>query len=148
MDELDKRIVSRLQESIPIEPEPYVKIAKELEIGEEELMERIRSLMERGVVRRIAPILNTQNVGVYSTLIALKVGREDIDEVAERVNSYEEVSHNYEREHEYNMWFTVSAPTQERLERIISEIEALGYPMLNLPTVRTFKINVRFNMDD
>ena len=146
MDELDRRIINKLQVSIPLEPEPYAEVSQQLGMGEDELMDSIRALMKEGTIRRIAPILNAQSIGVHSTLVALKVQEEKIDEVAERVNSYEEVSHNYEREHEYNMWFTVSAPTPERLERILSEIEALGYPMLNLPTVKSFKINVRFDV--
>jgi len=146
VDELDRRIVDVLHTGFPLEAEPYAKIARELGISEEELMDRVRSLMERGIIRRIAPILNTQRVGVCSTLVALKVPSEEMERVAERINSYEEVSHNYEREHEYNMWFTVSAPNQRRLEQILSDISALGYPMLNLPTVKVFKINVRFDI--
>jgi len=143
---LDKKIVDVLHTGFPLETEPYAKIARELGISEDELMHRVRSLMERGIIRRIAPLLNTQRMGVCSTLIALKVPREQMEKVAERINGYDEVSHNYEREHEYNMWFTVSAPDQRRLEQILSDIRALGYPMLNLPTVKVFKINVRFDI--
>jgi len=146
VDGFDRRIINKLQVSVPLEPEPYAEISHQLGMSEDELMDRIRVLMKEGTIRRIAPILNAQSIGVHSTLVALKVQEEKIDEVAESVNRYDEVSHNYEREHEYNLWFTVSAPNPERLERILSEIEALGYPMLNLPTVKSFKINVKFDV--
>lgn len=104
-------------------------------------------MKNEGIIRRIGPIINTRGIGGTNTLAAVKVPADQIDRAAAVINRYDEVSHNYLRNEEYNIWFTVSAPTQERLDRILSEIQTeLGCPLLDLPTIQQFKIQVNFHV--
>lgn len=150
MEEIDLRLLSLVQEGFPLTPRPFRDLGEVLGLGEREVIERLDALQERGLVRRIGPILDMRRLGRSGILAALKVSRDEADELAKIVNQYQEISHNYLRPNEsgYNMWFTVSA-TEERIQEVLAEIRrSTGRRMLVLPTGRIFKIGVKFDIMD
>lgn len=147
LDDLDKAILNEIQVDFPMAEQPFRELAANLGSTEDEVISRIKRLVQEGAIRRIGPILNVKNTGGESTLAAVKVPEERIEEVANIISSYGEVSHNYLRPAEYNVWFTVSAPDRDRLALILEEIETrTGCPLIDLPTLRLFKIGVKFNV--
>ncbi len=147
LDETDKNILNAIQFDFPLDVKPFEKLGEQLEIKEEELLRRIQRLNAAGAIRRIGPIINTKKLGGVSTLAAVSVPEANIDKVAEYINQYPEVSHNYLRPDKYNIWFTVSADDENRLNEILEDIEKeTDCPLINLPTVRLFKIGVMFNI--
>jgi Transcriptional regulators len=147
LDEIDRKLINLIQLNFPISKNPFEEIAETIGTTEEIVLLKLNRLKENGIVRRIGPIINTRGIGGTNTLAAVKVSKDEIDKAAAVINKYDEVSHNYLRNEEYNIWFTVSAPTQERLDQILSEIqEELNCPLLNLPTVNQFKIQVNFHV--
>ena len=147
LDQIDKDILNTIQLDFPLEANPFEKLGEQLDIPEDELIRRIERLKSAGAIRRIGPIINTKKTGGISTLVAAKVPEQKIDEVAEIINRYSEVSHNYLRPAEYNIWFTMAAPSEERIMQILDELKAeTGCELINLPTKRLFKIGVKFDI--
>ena len=147
LDEADKKILNAIQIDFPLVHRPFKQLGDMLGLHEEEVMNRIKRLQTEGAIRRIGPIINTKKTGGISTLVALKAPADRVDEVAQIINGYEEVSHNYLRPSEFNIWFTLSADTETRMQEILSEIsQRTGCKVMNLPTKRLFKIGVKFNI--
>ncbi|HWQ66148.1 MAG TPA: Lrp/AsnC family transcriptional regulator [Methanospirillum sp.] len=149
MDQIDLLLLNALQEEFPLVHNPWETIGIQIGISGEHVLTRIRMMEKIGVLRGISPTLESAKRGTtVSTLIALKVPEERITDIAAVISGYPEVSHNFRREHEYNLWFTLAAASPNRIHEIIDEIlsrtgiqpEAL----LNLKTERRFKIDVRF----
>ncbi len=148
MDEVDRRLLSAVQDRFPITSRPFEVLGEAIGISEVETLERLERLQKGGLVRRIGPILDMRKLGCSGVLVALKVSEKEADTIAQAVNQYPEVSHNYLRPNEtgYNLWFTVSAD-EKRIDAILDEIGSrTGKNMLVLPTLRIFKIGVRFNI--
>ncbi len=147
-EEIDLRLLSLVQEKFPLTPRPFQELGRLLGLEEREVIERLNCLQKEGLVRRIGPILDLRRLGRSGILAALLVSLDEADEMAEFVNQYPEVSHNYLRPNPsgYNMWFTVSA-TEERIQEVLAEIrKSTGRKMLVLPTGRIFKIGVKFDI--
>ena len=147
LDDIDKKILNAIQINFPLVHRPFEELGKSLGLKEEDVISRIKRLQKEGAIRRIGPIISTKKTGGMSTLVAMKVPPERVDEVAGIINGYEEVSHNYLRPADFNIWFTLSAESGERVNEILNELsEKTGCELRNLPTKRLFKIGVKFNI--
>ena len=147
LDEIDRKLINLIQLNFPVSVHPFLEIANEVGTTEEIVISKLSRLKNEGIIRRIGPIINTRGIGGTNTLAAVKVPNNMVDKAAAVINKYDEVSHNYLRNEEYNVWFTVSAPTQARLDQILNEIQTeLDCPLLNLPTIKQFKIQVNFHV--
>lgn len=144
MDALDKQIVTLIQSGFPVSGQPYADIGEKVGISEAEAISRIKAIKESGEIRRMGASFDSRKLGYTSTLCAVHVPPEKMEAAVEAVNSYHNITHNYERNHYYNMWFTVIAPSRERILEILHDIEekaGVG-PIINLPATRLFKIQV------
>lgn len=149
LDELDRRILNIIQAGFPIHHSPYAEMARQIgNVSEHEVHSRVLDLINRGVIRRLGAVFDTKRLGFMSTLIAMRVPEERIDEVGELVSSYNGVSHNYKREHPYNLWFTLAAASRQELMATIEDIKRRTgiEDLLYLPTVRMHKIFVNFEL--
>ena len=148
MDEMDRMILNEIQSHFPIEARPYQVLAEKLGCSEEEVLQRVQDLKDREVIRRIGANCNSRKLGYTSTLCAAKVPSRLMARFVEVVNSYMGVTHNYRRDHDYNIWFTLIAPSEEKIERILREIvELTGVgEVMSLPAERLFKIQVDFEV--
>jgi len=150
LDDLDRRLLGVIQEHFPIDERPYLQIARQIGSTQVEVLDRMKALVDRGIIRDISPVFDLQKLGYCSTLAALDVPAERLDEVTRIVNAREEVTHNYLREGEPNLWFTVIAESPEALQRVLDEIarEAGCGPVANFPAQRKFTARVVFDFGD
>jgi DNA-binding Lrp family transcriptional regulator len=148
MDSTDKKLLNLLQREFPLVTEPYAFLADRLGISELETMGRVEALVKQKVLRKIGASVAPRTIGRTTTLVAAKVGPEKLDAVAEKVSAYPEVTHNYGREHEFNLWFTLVCRDREEIGRICGEIEKLDgvEGLLELPATHLFKLDVFFDM--
>jgi DNA-binding Lrp family transcriptional regulator len=148
LDELDRLILNEIQSHFPIESRPYLVLAQKLGSSEDEIMLRVQNLKDREVIRRIGANFNSRKLGYTSTLCAARVKPEQVERFVDVVNGYSGVTHNYRRDHTYNVWFTLIAPSEEEIERILQEIsEESGVGgTISLPAERMFKIQVDFEL--
>jgi DNA-binding Lrp family transcriptional regulator len=148
MDETDKKLLNDIQWVFPLADRPYAEIAAKHGMSEEEVMLRISALKGMGLVRQINAIFDTRRLGYKSALIAFAVKPDRLDAVAEKVNEHPGVSHNYERNHEYNMWFTLAVPPDAEMKDELDRMAALDgvvkYRLL--PTLKMYKIGVKLDM--
>jgi siroheme decarboxylase len=152
-DTLDIRILDALQQDIPLVSHPWEEIAGRLGITEPVLLARLEQLRSSGILRGISPILESRPLGLTAaTLVALPVPEERIHEVAALISQYPEVSHNFRRNHWYSVWFTLSAKDEGALHAVLDEIlTRTGFShdgILNLPTTKKIKIDVRFPLGE
>lgn len=144
---LDRKVLNRLQEEIPIEPRPFRALAQDLGMSEEELLKRISGMKGRGIIRSYAASLDHRRLGFKSTLLALKVPEGEIEEVARGLVKYKEVTHCYLRQGEYNLW-VVFIYKEKEFGRFLKRLTArLGSAnILNLRTLRQFKLRTRLRV--
>ena len=146
LDPLERRLLNDFQRDLPLSPTPFADIAAQLGVGEDEVIAALERLREAGAVSRVGPVFRTHRVGA-STLAAMAVPPERLEEVAELVNGYTEVNHNYEREHRFNLWFVATAPDEAHLERVLAEIERRsGIGVMSLPMLDDYHIDLGFDL--
>jgi DNA-binding Lrp family transcriptional regulator len=148
LTKLQKQLCNALQDGLPICPKPYDDLAEYLNNNEKTVLQEIRELKRAGVIRRICALINHRALGMTSTLVAAHIPKENLPEVTEAVNALESVSHNYLREHYYNLWFTLQAESAEQIEVTISNLSGrFGIDFHSLPVKRVFKLDVRFDAE-
>ena len=148
MEKEDRTILNEIQKKFPITHRPYLNLARKLKLREKDVLERVQKLKDAGIIRRIGASFSAKAVGFSSTLCAAKVPAGKIEEFVSAVNTYPGVTHNYEREGEFNIWFTLIAADGPSIEAILRRIRqelSLGAgDVLNLPMKRVFKLDARF----
>ncbi len=148
MDRIDRMILEIMQRDFPVESRPWARIASETGISEAEVIQRVQALKNEGIIRRIGAVFDSKKLGFYSTLCAAKVNPERLEEVAEYVSRYPGVTHNYERDGEYNLWFTLTARSEEEAVKQVKDIEKnCGVRILVLPARKVYKIQVVLSVD-
>ena len=148
IDDTNKAILNKIQLDFPIDARPYRVLAQQLGLTEEGLMDRICKMKEKSLIRRIGGNFSPDRLGYFSTLCAAKVADEKIDLFTHTVNAYPGVTHNYMREHAFNIWFTFIAPSRELIKTRLDDISRKTgvHPILNLPATRVFKISANFKL--
>jgi DNA-binding Lrp family transcriptional regulator len=145
LDATDRAVVNRLQDGLPIVDRPYAAVAHELGLREDDLLARLRRLLEEGVLSRFGPMYHAERMGGGLSLAAMAVPADRFEAVAETVNAFPEVAHNYARDHALNMWFVLASEDPERLPAAIREIEeATGLTVHDMPKRREFYVGLRF----
>ena len=145
MDEIDKKILNLIQEEFPLAERPFAAIGKQAGISEREAVKRVKTLKEKGIIRRIGPILERKKLGYVSVLCGVHVDDNAITEVAREINGLTGVTHNYEREGDLNLWFTITKKTIGEIDRALSDLEkAHGLRVYRFPEKKTFKIKTYF----
>lgn len=149
LSEADRRLLKAMQEGFLPVPNPFEEVGTRLGLTENEVIAGLRRLKESGAIRRLGAIIDSRKIGYTGTLCAMKIPEERIPEAAAVVNSFSEVTHNYVREGDFNVWFTVLAPSSARIEEILDTIkkETNVTELLNLPARRIFKIRVNFDLE-
>jgi len=151
LDALDRRLLNVMQGSFPIAARPYEHVAALAEIGEQEAMERVRRLLQKRIIRQVTPIFDTRALGYSSMLVAAKVDPEYPHRAAQVINSHPGVSHNYLRNHDFNLWFTIATEPDSKLGldgtlEVLAR-EAQAESVRQLPTLRLFKIRMDLDME-
>jgi len=144
MDEIDKHIVNTLQDGFPICDAPYRQVATQLGLTEQDLINRLKALLDNGTLTRFGPLFNAEQMGGALTLAAVKAPIERFDEITEIINSFPEVAHNYARSHDLNMWFVIATETPEQIQQTISAIEQqTGLTVYNMPKNKEYFVNLK-----
>lgn len=147
MDSLDIQIINTLQGGFPVCDRPYAVVADRLCTTESELMRRIDDLLHNGVLSRFGPMFNVDRMGGAMTLCAMSVPAKDFSVVTDFVNSFDEVAHNYAREHTLNMWFVVAAENPARIREVLREIEKrTGLAVYDMPKQEEYFVGLKFNI--
>lgn len=148
LDEADRAIINVLQGGFPLGDEPYREVAEALGLSEDDLLSRLRRLLDQRVLTRFGPMFQVERMGGAFVLAALKVPEAEYERVAELVNGFAEVAHNYRREHALNMWFVLATETPDGIARATAAIEAAtGLPVFAFPKEREYFVEMRLHAD-
>ncbi|MFC1506381.1 uroporphyrinogen-III synthase [Thermoproteota archaeon] len=150
LEKLDFKILEALQFDFPLVEDPWESMAEKLGVDSQNLLSRIKRMIELGIIRKIGCFPNLKRIGfTASTLIGVKIQEDKLKEITNIINECNSVSHNYLREHQFNLWFTITAKDNEEIQDIIESVKNVGISeedILNLPVVKSFKTDVRFTL--
>jgi|SRR5690554_772651 len=145
LSSVEKALINRLQHGLPLVRHPYAAVADELDLSELQVLETVKKLLAEGVLTRFGPMFHAGELGGGLTLAAMCIPEVDFERVTQQVNSFDEVAHNYRREHELNMWFVLATETVGAIQNTIKAIEqATGYPVYNMPKEQEFHVHLHF----
>ena len=150
LDESDKELLNEIQWTFPLVTRPFDAIAKKFDTTPEIIKEKLKNLKEIGVLRQLSAIFDTRKLGYTSSLVAMEIEHDELDHVASQINRHPGVSHNYERDHEFNLWFTLAVPPGADLNDELKKFNVLkGIKKVRmLPTLQLFKIGVKLDLVD
>ena len=147
LDSIDKSIINAYQDGFPLVRRPYKQIARKFDISEDEVIQRLERLKDNKIISRIGAIITPNTIGV-STLCALAAPVDKLEETARIINRFKEVNHNYQRSHEFNIWFVLTAPDERHLNKTLARISnQTGMHIINLPLQTAYYLNLGFNID-
>ncbi len=141
MDAADRRLLNLIQKDVPLVTRPFAEIGERLGMAENEVLSRARRLKEDGIIRQISAIFDSRRLGYSSTLVAMDIPEEIIEESAGRISEHAGVSHNYKRDNPFNLWFTLTLPPDSDLEAEVQRLARI------LPALRLFKIGVELDLE-
>jgi DNA-binding Lrp family transcriptional regulator len=146
MDNIDITIINHLQNGFPLCASPYLRVAAQLGITETVLLERIQMLLDTRVLSRFGPLYHAEKLVGAITLAAVKVPENCFESIADIVNAFPEVAHNYARNHALNMWFVIATDTLERIDQVIQEIEKkTGLTVYNMPKIKEYFVQLKLD---
>jgi DNA-binding Lrp family transcriptional regulator len=147
MDALDRRIINELQGGFPVCEYPFREVADRLGSNESELITRVKAMLDEGLLTRFGPMFHAEHMGGALSLCAMSIPEDDFDTVAETVNAFPEVAHNYQRDHDMNMWFVLATETPAALQAAIDGIEKqTGLKVFNMPKLEEFHVGLHFRV--
>ncbi|MDX1553166.1 MAG: Lrp/AsnC family transcriptional regulator [Marinobacter sp.] len=142
---VERAVINRLQTGLPLVYSPYAAVADELGITEEVVLNTLQDLLDRRILTRFGPMFHAGEMGGGLTLAAMRIPEQDFENVTAKVNEFDEVAHNYRREHELNMWFVLATEAPDDIARVIAGIESsTGYPVYNMPKEEEFHVHLHF----
>lgn len=149
VDTVDRRLLTLIQKEFPLVVRPFAAIGEQIGISEEDALARARRLKEADIIRQISAIFDSRRLGYSSTLVAMDIPEEQIDESASRISEHAGVSHNYKRDHPFNLWFTLTLPPGADLEAEVAHLSGVAGAQRTriLPALRIFKIGVELDME-
>lgn len=144
LEDLDRRLVNRLQDDLPTSHRPFALLAEEFGLSEDALLERIKTLRKTGILTRFGPFFDAAAIGGAFCLCALAAPSDQFDQIAEKVNAHAEVAHNYERTHHLNMWFVLATERPEDINKVADRIEdETGLTVYRFPKTQEFFVGFR-----
>ena len=148
LSELDKKVLNVVQDELPLVSHPFAALAEKVSMSEETFLAHLTSLKERGYLRRFGAFFNSKALGYNGSLIAIRAAEDKIADVAQAINRYPGATHNYEREGEYNLWFTLQTSSDEARRKILSEIKKLPgvERLMDLESEKSYKVRVQFHI--
>ena len=144
LEAIDKALINRLQDGLPVVDRPFADMAADLDLAEEDVVARVERLLADGYLSRFGPMFQAERIGGSLSLVAMAVPDERFDAVAAQVNAHPEVAHNYRRAHRFNMWFVLATETPDEIAATLDRIEEeTGLETLNLPKQQEFFVGLR-----